>query len=258
MSTSTSTAPPPLGGPPLQATPLTVHSADRDRPLQAASVVAGTALALLTALAVFGNFVVLARLVAPGDTATTMTNIAGSAGLFRLGIASLIMVAVLDVVVAAALMRVFTSVNPDISRLAAWCRLAYAAVFLVAVSQLAGVLPNVGNLDQAQRSIDAYNDIWNAGLILFGVHLLLIGYLAYRSGFIAKVIGILLVIAGLGYLIDGFGTVLVSGYSLNVAQVTFVGEAVLIFWLLIKGRHLTLGPAATTTTTVRSRSTPKP
>jgi hypothetical protein len=38
--------------------------------------------------------------------------------------------------------------------------------------------------------------------------------------------------------------VLVSGYSLNVAQVTFVGEAVLIFWLLIKGRRLTLTPAA--------------
>ena len=95
------------------------------------------------------------------------------------------------------------------------------------------------------RAIDAYNTIWLVGLILFGVHLLLIGYLAYRSGFIAKVIGILLVIAGLGYLVDCFGAVLVSGYSLNVAQVTFVGEAVLIFWLLIKGRRLTLNPAPT-------------
>jgi hypothetical protein len=158
------------------------------------------------------------------------------------------------VVVAAALLRLFTPVNRDISRLAAWFRLAYAAVFLTAVSQLTGVLPAIGNPDQAQRSIDSFNDIWNAGLILFGIHLLLIGYLAYRSGFITKIIGILLAIAGLGYLIDRFGTVLVSGYSLGVAQVTFVGEAVLIFWLLIKGRRLTLNPA--TTTTVRSPSTP--
>jgi Domain of unknown function (DUF4386) len=106
------------------------------------------------------------------------------------------------------------------------------------------VLPKVDNPDSAQRSIDAFNDIWNAGLILFGVHLLLIGYLAYRSRFIAKAIGVLVAIAGLGYLVDGFGTVLVSGYSLNVARVTFIGEAVLIFWLLIKGRRLTLTPAA--------------
>ena len=143
------------------------------------------------------------------------------------------------------MLRLFTPVNRDVSRLAAWFRIVYAGVFLVAISQLGGVLPNIGNPDQAQRSIDTFNTIWNAGLILFGVHLLLIGYLAYRSGFIAKVIGILLVIAGLGYLVDCFGAVLVSGYSLNVAQVTFVGEAVLIFWLLIKGRRLTLNPAPT-------------
>jgi hypothetical protein len=228
---------------------MTARPVDPNRPMRVASVVAGSGLALLTILAVFGNFLVLKRLIAPGDPATTMTNIADSALLFRWGVASLLAAAVLDVVVAAALLRLFTRVNADISRLAAWFRLAYAGVFLVAVSQLAGVLPNLGNPDQAQQSIDAFNDTWNAGLILFGVHLLLIGYLAYRSGFIARTIAVLLVIAGLGYLIDGFGTVLVSGYSLNVAQVTFVGEAVLIFWLLIKGRHLTLDP--TTTTTVR-------
>ena len=245
MSTPTSTAPPPVDGTPLPVTPIT--PVDPNRPLRIASVVAGSGLALLTILAVFGNFLVLKRVIAPGDPATTMANIADSAVLFRWGIASLLIAAVLDVVIAAALLRLFTPVNPDISRLAAWFRLAYAAVFLVAVSQLAGVLPNLDKPAQAQQSIDAFNTVWNAGLILFGAHLLLIGYLAYRSGFIARVIGILLVIAGIGYLVDAFGTVLVSGYSLNVAQVTFVGEAVLIFWLLIKGRHLTLDPAAATT-----------
>jgi hypothetical protein len=256
MPTPTRTAPQPLQGTPIPATPSTATRADPSQPLRTASWVAGIALALLTILAVFGNFLVLKRLTTPGDPATTMTNIAGSAGLFRWGIASLLAAAVLDVIVAAALMRLFTPVNRDLSRLAAWFRIIYAGAFLVAISQLGGVLPNLGNPDQAQRSIDSFNAIWNAGLILFGVHLLLIGYLAYRSGFIAKIIGILLVLGGLGYLIDGFGTVLVFGYSLGVAQVTFVGEAVLIFWLLIKGRRLTLNRAASTT--VRSPSTPHP
>jgi len=254
MSTPTSTAPPPVSGTALPVTPMTARPVDPNRPLRVASVVAGSGLALLTILAVFGNFLVLKRLIAPGDPATTMTNIAESTGLFRWGIASLLAAAVLDVVIAAALLRLFTPVNRDISRLAAWFRLTYAAVFLVAISQLTGVLPAIDNPEQAQRSIDSFNAIWNAGLILFGMHLLLIGYLAYRSGFIAKIIGILLVIAGLGYLIDRFGTVLVSGYALGVAQVTFVGEAVLIFWLLIRGRRLTLNRVATTT--VRSPSTP--
>jgi hypothetical protein len=85
------------------------------------------------------------------------------------------------------------------------------------------------------RAIDAYGTIWLVGLILFGVHLLLIGYLAYRSGFMAKVFGILLVVAGLGYIADGFVAVLVPGPTISLGQFTFVGEAALIFWLLIKG-----------------------
>ena len=59
-----------------------------NRPLRVARVVAGTG--LLNVLAVFGNFLVLNRLIAPGDPVTTMTNIAGSPGLFRWGIASLL------------------------------------------------------------------------------------------------------------------------------------------------------------------------
>ena len=85
------------------------------------------------------------------------------------------------------------------------------------------------------RAIDAYGTIWLVGLIIFGVHLLLIGYLAYRSGFMAKVFGILLVIAGLGYIADGFVAVLVPGASISIGQFTFVGEVALIFWLLIRG-----------------------
>jgi hypothetical protein len=116
-------------------------------------------------------------------------------------------------------------------------RVAYAAVFLVAIIQLVVALGLLGDPNQAMRAIDAYNTIWLVGLIFFGIHLVLIGYLAYRSGYMAKVFGILLVVAGLGYLIDGFGTVLVPNYSIDIAQFTFVGEAALMFWLLIKGRR---------------------
>ena len=52
------------------------------------------------------------------------------------------------------------------------------------------------------------------------------------------IIGVLLVLAGLGYMVDKIGSVLVSGYSLEISRFSFVGEAVLIFWLLIKGVRL--------------------
>jgi hypothetical protein len=205
------------------------------RSLRTASLIAGLGLALIVVLASLGNFVAVQPLIAPGDAATTAQDILNSETLFRWGIASLILAAVLDMIVAVALLVLFEPVSRGVSTTAALFRVAYAAVFLVAIIQLVVALGLLGDPTQAMRAIDSYNTIWLVGLIFFGVHLVLIGYLAYRSGYMAKVFGILLVVAGLGYLIDGFGTVLVPNYSIDMAQFTFVGEAALMFWLLIKG-----------------------
>ena len=186
-------------------------------------------------------FGAIGALVTPGDAARTAQDILGSEGLFRWGIASLILVVILDIVVAAALLRLFEPVNRSVSTMAAWFRVAYAAVYLVAIIQLVIALGLLDDAPLALRAINAYDTIWHVGLILFGVHLLLIGYLAYRSGFMPKIFGILLVVAGLGYLVDGFVLVLVPGPSISIAAFTFVGEVALIFWLLIVGRRKDFG-----------------
>jgi hypothetical protein len=93
---------------------------------------------------------------------------------------------------------------------------------------------------QALMKIQDFQDIWHVSLVLFGLHLVLIGYLACKSGYVPWVLGVLLVIAGGGYLVDSFGGLLVAGYTINVAAFTFVGEALLMLWLLVKGRNVTL------------------
>lgn len=205
------------------------------RSLRRASLTAGIALALIIVFALFGAYGAVGRLVTPGDAGRTAQDILGSEGLFRLGIASLFLVVILDIIVAAALFTVFEPVNRSLSTMAAWFRATYAAVYLVAISQLVVALGLLGDPDQALRAVDTYDTVWHVGLILFGVHLLLLGILAYRSDFMPRIFGILLVIAGLGYLADGFGAVLVRDYSINISQFTFVGEATLMLWLLIKG-----------------------
>jgi hypothetical protein len=50
-----------------------------------------------------------------------------------------------------------------------------------------------------------------------------------------RILGILLILASIGYLIDGFGQILSPEYHGTIALYTFIGELVLIFWLLIKG-----------------------
>ncbi len=70
------------------------------------------------------------------------------------------------------------------------------------------------------------------------MHLLVLGYLVFKSGYIPRAIGVLVVIAALGYLIDSFGGFLSTGYNANVALFTFVGEVLLMVWLLWKGLRL--------------------
>jgi hypothetical protein len=234
----------------LGATPPRPSTASVNRSVQQAGLIAGIGLLLLTAMAVFANFIVIEGLVTPGDAATSATDIMAAEGMFRLGIAGWFVIAALDVVIAWALFRVFSPVNTGISRLAAWLRLAYAAVLMVAITELMGALRLLGNdgyLDvigtdqlqaQALLRINAFTDVFDAGLILFGLHLLVLGYLAYRSRYVPRLVGVLLGIAGVGYLFDSFTAVL--GMPTNVGAFTFIGEFLLGLWLLIRSRRITL------------------
>lgn len=220
--------------------------------IRRAGLVAGLGLLFMSALAGFSKIVALDGLVTSGDAARTADDILAAEGTFRLAVLCLYLVVVLDVVVAWALMRVFDPVSSSLSRLAAWFRLAYSGVFMVAISQLAGIpdLLRTGDSSgaftadqvetQALLKIDAFNEIWFAGFILFAAHLVIIGYLAYQSGYVPRLLGVLVVIAGLGYAFDSFGTVL-SESPLIVSTVTFVGEFLLCLWLLISGRRMVVG-----------------
>lgn len=203
-----------------------------------AALIGGLALALMAAVSAFGVFGAIGPLVTHGDAEKTAAAIINSELLFRAGIASLIVVVVLDLIAASALFWVFKPVNASVSTMASWFRVAYAAVFLVAILQLPIAVTLLDEPELALRSIEAFYTIWQIGLILFGVDLMIYGYLAYTSGFMARIFGIALVVAGLGYIADGLGLVLIAGFTPTFGVFTFGGEVALFFWLLIRGHKL--------------------
>jgi hypothetical protein len=145
-------------------------------------------------------------------------------------------VALLDVVVAWGLYIVLMPANKNLSSLAAWLRVIYAGIFFFAISKLF-VAMQVLTVDgvQAMSFLKAFQSIFDKGLILFGFHLLVLGYLAFKSGYVPKWLGGFLVLAGLGYIVDGFGKMFSPTYNLSISQFTFIGEVFLIFWLLWRG-----------------------
>jgi len=223
-----------------------------DPSIRQAGLVAGLGILAMAALSGFGIFYAGVGLVTQGDAARTVEDIAASDGLFRWGTASLYAVVVLDVVVAWALFRFFSPVSSGLAMLAAWFRLAYAGVFMLAIGQLAGI-PDMVTSDeysgvftaeqiqgQTLLKTDAFDDLWMAGLILIGIHLALVGYLAYRSGYVPKLLGVLLVIAGAGYVFDSVASTVLASPPGSVATVTFLGESLLALWLVARGRRVSL------------------
>ena len=213
---------------------------------QAASI-AGLALLFMAILAPIANFAVLEKLIMPGHMALTLESIRASIGQFRLAGCLLLMVVILDLIVAWALYLLLKPVNPGLSLLTAWFRVVYAGIFALALSNLFVVSQLLNNVPmmtalgpgqfpaQVMLLLTAFRNTWDVGLILFGVHLLLLGYLVFWSGFIPTIFGLLVIVSGLGYLVDGFGKLLSADYALTVSAFTFIGEVLLIFWLLWKG-----------------------
>jgi Domain of unknown function (DUF4386) len=123
----------------------------------------------------------------------------------------------------------------------------YATMLAIAVNNLLSALQVVGGADflkafgtdqvQAQMMVllGAFQSGWDLALIVFGLHLFVLGILVFCSGRTGlRVLGILVIAAGVGYLIDGVGKVLVPNYGLTIAMYTFVGEPLLMLWLLWK------------------------
>ncbi|MCY9694918.1 DUF4386 domain-containing protein [Paenibacillus alginolyticus] len=219
--------------------------------------VAGFGLLLMAIFAMFSNFSVLEGLIIPDDAAATANNIIANELLFRSGFISFVIVLILDVLVAWALYVLLKPVNKNLAMLAAWFRLVYTAIFGVALSNLLNVLPLLSGANyfavfttdqlklyaQVMLLVDAFNNGWLIGMVFFGVHLLVVGYLIIKSGgYIPRIIGIFLILASAGYVIDSLAHFLLSNYAdyktifqLIVAVPGVIGELSLAFWLLIKG-----------------------
>jgi hypothetical protein len=222
-------------------------SKSSDISLRTSAIVAGLSLLFMAVLAPIANFGVIEKLIVPGNAASTANNIMASAGLFRIGIGFFLIVAILDVVAAWALFILLKPVNRSISLLAAWLRVVYAAILAFALSNLLIVLRLLNGANylgafetnqlyaQVMLFLNAFTDGWDLGLLIFGLHLSLLGYLAFKSGYIPKILGILVIVAGLGYTADGVGIILSPNYTFSLAMFAFIGEVLLIFWLLWNG-----------------------
>ncbi|HJQ32644.1 MAG TPA: DUF4386 domain-containing protein [Pyrinomonadaceae bacterium] len=194
-----------------------------------------------------GGFALFARrgLVVSGDAAATASNILAHEPSFFLSFAAEILVVAFYLVVTALFYELFKPVNRSLSLLAALFGLAGcviqagACAFYLAPRVVLGGAPylNVFRAEQLQALafmfLKLYSQTYGIALVFFGLFDLLIGYLIFKSTFLPRTVGVLMMIAGLGglaFLSPPFAT---KYFPYLVA--TFIGEFVLILWLIVKG-----------------------
>jgi len=99
---------------------------------------------------------------------------------------------------------------------------------------------------QVTLYLNAFDRVWSLGLIVFGLHLLIIAYLILKSDFIPKFLGILLCIAALSYILIHSMYLFLPQYETTTLLIEkilslpmAVGELGFGLWLLIKGGKTT-------------------
>lgn len=220
---------------------------DQGIALRQAALIAGLGVLIMAFATPFAELFVYERLVVYGNITETTQNIASNMGLFLAGILGYLITFLCDVVVAWALYVLLIPVNRSLSLLAGWFRLVYALIALFGLSKLVAVFRLLNTPDyltvygseplhtQVRLLLNAFQYEWGMGLVVFGIHLGLLGYLVYRSGYIPRILGILLAIAGLGWVIDSLRPYLYPNVDLGFVMIASVGELIFVLWLLLRG-----------------------
>lgn len=210
--------------------------------------VAGVAYLVTILLGIFSVNLVAAQLVIPGDIATTISNIMTSGWLFRIGVASEILMYALVIVLAHALYVVLKSVNRNLALLALLLRLAEAIVGSV-LTVVSGILPllllDTGaalEANQLHALVDSMLTVRNSGLdialIFIGFGGTIFCYLFWKSRFVPRILAAWGILTYLTMLILSMSSLLTTIDETTKLMFYAPGglfEIIIGLWLLIKG-----------------------
>ncbi len=225
----------------------TEHFKTQGLSLKQAALVAGFGLLIVSITAPFAQFYVFPSLLVPGDAAQTVLNLMDNRGLFLTGIIAYLLNYTFDIVVAWALYILLVPVNRSLSLLTFVFCLIYIAMALTALLNYIEVFSLLGSPEamaalgseylnaQVYVNFNSYQYDWGFSLIIFGIVLLLRGYLIVLSRNIPSALGVLLVMAGVGYIAYVLGLYIIPNVNLGFLTATFAGEPIFMLWLIIRG-----------------------
>ncbi|WP_263383597.1 DUF4386 domain-containing protein [Granulicella arctica] len=209
--------------------------------LRGAALVAGLAYLLNPFL--FAESYAMPRLVV-ADPVRTLANLQAHPHLFGAAVLAYFGQLLGDVVMAWGLYVLLAPVHRALSLLASWLQLIYAAMALAALVNLAlayrllfvpdyaGLLAPGALAVQVRMLIGGYRAGWSLSLVLFGLHLVVVGFLFARSTYLPRWLGWILIADGLAWVVDRLTEYVAPTASIGFLNIFFIGEVILMVWLL--------------------------
>jgi hypothetical protein len=195
----------------------------------------------------YAEFALLPKLLIPGNVEQTVANISAHHGMFLATLFCYFLNFIEDIIIAWALYILLTPVNQALSLLAALFQLVYAGISILATFNLATayrllVTPEFATAfgtaqlhAQVDLLVHTFRYDYSLALVIFGIHLILVGYLVARSRYIPFWLGVILVINGLGWVVYSVKPYLYPSANLEFIMITFGGELIFMIWLLVRG-----------------------
>lgn len=213
--------------------------------------IAGLFYLMIIVSGLFADLFVHERLIAYRDPAATAANILSHETLYRSGGAAIVIMLACDVAVALILYELLKPVSNVLSLIAAAFRLVQVAVLSIGAlahfASLAFVTSKsvfTGFTEDQLRDLSlvsarVYSQDFNIGMVFFGIHCVILGYLIFGSDFLPGALGVLIAIAGCCYLINSFASflspALASQLFYYLMLPCFIAELALAAWLLLRG-----------------------
>jgi len=213
--------------------------------LRQAALIGGFAYLLMPVT--IAEFYINPKLLIAGNVEQTAQNIAAHGTLFAAAIFCYLVTLIFDVIIAWAFYILLMPVSRSVSLLTAWFRLVYTVIALFGLLNLTTVYRLLhtpiyltafgpGPLNaQVLLLLNSYRYDWSFSLIIFAIHLGLLGCLIYRSHYIPRIIGILLILDGLVWIVNPLQPYLYPNARLGfLFPISFV-ELIFPLWLVIRG-----------------------
>ena len=206
------------------------------------AIITGISLILMALVAIFSIGYAYTQFDNPEQSELLKNNILQNIGLYQSMLIGILIIIILDFIVSYTLYKYFEKDHQKLSLLSGIIRAIYTLIFVVATYFLTKNL-NTGELTNqiASSNYQKFQTIWNSGLVVFGFHIILIGWLMKLHRKIPKILWYITLVAGISYVITSFLKVvspdseMVETLIMVLALPMTIGELGLAIWLWIKG-----------------------